>query len=444
MNRRMLAIVLGGALSACIVPNPKPIPVPPPPATYAVVVSAFEGDPALDNKVAQAEFRVLGAAPDDRLFGVGVTDGAGNGIASGLKSGSYRVCVKAVDFKESCLDDITLPGAFQLNITLTRDISPIAALGTSGPVFTENGAPWRYKGVSAFGLLNRFAHGEDIDPFLVAFKGFNVLRVWPYVTWPGTGWESPSPDTVIAFCRHVAQFGFRVELTLLTDDDAARIGQAKQLVEALKAARPPNVMLEAGNEPTTHKAIDTAALRDTLQGSGFPYSSGDYEDSKRFYGSYLTAHTGRDGDWPRRAHDLLDYYIGGGPNDPSDPAHKVPIIADEPAKPGDVGGDRDSDFVSYFAACSLLGGGATFHFENGKFGNVPTAEEAHYAALALEGLDAFPPQAPQGGYRRIDENGGSLRTYAVGLYMVRVRPTTGAAPEPGWVSLDSRGIRWKR
>lgn len=321
----------------------------------------------------------------------------------------------------------------------------IAQLTTDRQIFRADGEPWRYRGVSSFKLLDRFARGEDISDVLHAYQGFNVLRVWPYVTWPGAGWEPQSADVTRAFLARVARDGWYVEITLLTDDDPNRLVWAKDFVLQLVAEpRPPNLLLEAGNEPRTHKAIDTAALRSVLEASGVPYTSGDYEDSARMYGSYGVFHSARDGEWPRRSHDAVEYYNGGGPGAPSDPAHRMPMVADEPPKLQDVGGDRVADWLAYFASCSLMGAGATAHSETGKYGLPPTPDEAVLAAAALQGLNAFPPDAPLGPYRRIDESGNSLRTYAIGSFMVRVRPQTKDAPEAGWRSLDDRGILFTR
>lgn len=318
-------------------------------------------------------------------------------------------------------------------------------LTTDGRIFLQAGMPWRYRGVSAFQLLDRFANGEDIEPFLNDFAGYNVLRVWPYVPakdWGAKAWDSPDTATVLRFVDYVRARGFYVELTLLTDDDQGRLAPAKALIAALAAAHPVNVLLEAGNEPTTHKRIDTPALRSALAASGFLYTSGDYEDSTRFYGSYLVAHTGRDAEWPRRAHDMLEYFNGGGPNAPTDPAHKVPGVCDEPIRPDQSTGERTKDFLAYFGTCSVLGAGATFHFENGKYGQRPTDEEKQFAAIALQAMTAFPADAPNGAYSRPVEQ--SLRTYVVGASMVRVRPLTTIAPAPGWRALDEGGVLWAR
>jgi len=121
------------------------------------------------------------------------------------------------------------------------------------------------------------------------------------------------------------------------------------------------------------------------------------------------------------------------------------------------------DYRAYGGVCALLGAGATFHFAGGRFGQLPAVvltrafqarhfrtpfaagEEAQCAAALLEGLTAFSPDAPNWGYARLDEQGGSLRTYILGdRCMVRVRPTTPACPLPGWTALDRDGILWTK
>jgi hypothetical protein len=70
-------------------------------------------------------------------------------------------------------------------------------------------------------------------------------------------------------------------------------------------------------------------------------------------------------------------------------------------------------------------------------------EEAQIAASALVGLGAFPADAPANfDYQRISDN--TLRTYRMGNCMVRIRPTTLQAPQPGWTMIDSAGILWRR
>lgn len=332
-----------------------------------------------------------------------------------------------------------------------RPPPPIQVVHADGKIFrTAGGTAWRWKGVSAFKLLANYAAGQDILPFLKAYQGFNVLRVWPYVqgpNWKGGDWPTPpNIEQTKAFLAYVAARGWHVELTLLTNADPQKLAWAKGYVQGLASGtRPTNLFLEAGNEPRTHTPIDTAALRSTLAASGFEHSSGDYEESRRFYGTYGTAHTGRSADWPRRAHDLLEYFSGGGPHASTDPAHKVPWVADEPGKPEDVG-TNDADWSAYFGGAALMGAAATFHCESNKYGLLPDATERHLAAVALAALNAFPADAPLGGYRRIVESGQAkeARTYVIGNFMVRSQQRGVSAPEPGWTSLDPLGVLWRR
>jgi hypothetical protein len=328
---------------------------------------------------------------------------------------------------------------------------PLGVLTADGSIFRADGQPWRLKGVTAFGQLHRFAAGLDIDGFLSDVAGANTLRVWPYVDWPGTGWGAPSADVIVRFIQYVGERGFIVYLTLLTSDENWRLLWAQVLVQELTQARLPNLILEIGNEPTTHKNINTAALRTTLMNSGYLFTSGNYEDSDLWFGSMYDCHTARDAEWPRRAHDLMEFYEGAGPDKPTVP-HHVPCIAGEPAKREDVSGNHTLDFRAYFGVCALLGAGGIFHFENGKYSHAklvggelvpadgrPNAIEKALLAEALNAMTAFPADAPLGPYHRPIDT--SLRTYIRGNYMVRVRPTTPVGVVPG-TPLDADGVLW--
>lgn len=273
--------------------------------------------------------------------------------------------------------------------------------------------------------MELFRRGEDITPFLRLFggMGFNVVRVFVYTPikeWGSESWEPPPRPLMIEFLELCRREGFLVELVLLTDDDPERIEPAKETVRVLTGGR--LVLLEIGNEPTTHKEIDTRALWGVCEASRLPYSSGNYEPPEKHFGKYMTVHTTRDSEWPRRAHDLKEYFEGEGPNKLTDPPHHYPIVADEPNRP-DLAGFVNDDFKAYAGACALLGAGATFHFQSGKFGQMPTRDELGCAQAFAEGLNFFPPDAPLGQYSRIDGQG--LRGYKVGPYVVRIRPNEG-------------------
>ena len=240
-------------------------------------------------------------------------------------------------------------------------------LHAEGKIFRRSdNAPWRYIGVSAFQLLDHFAKGKDIAPFLAAYTGFNTLRVWPYVPakdWGDKAWDVQPVDVTKRFLEHVGALGWTVELTLLTDDDSGRLSWAQSFLPQLAASpKPTNVLIEIANEPTTHKNVDTKALKSACDASGFVYASGNYEKSELAFGKYGVAHTPRDSEWPRKAHDLMEYDNGGGPHAPSDPAHKYPWVGDEPAKTQDVAAPapplvKPDDWRAYGGTAALLGAG---------------------------------------------------------------------------------------
>lgn len=300
----------------------------------------------------------------------------------------------------------------------------------AGRIFTSFGQPARVRGVSAFPFFDRLAKGEDVTGWMQPFIDlqFNWLRIWPYVPvadWKDTAWNWPDISTVTDGIALANEHGFAVEVTLLLDDDPVNIPKARALVESLSAHKDDlSFTFEIGNEPRTHKHIDCAALKSTCEQSGVPFSSGIYENPSEAFGSYLTAHPGGDSEWPRRVHDLLEFYNGGGPKEESDPPHHCPCVADETQRP-DNAGYNEQDYLAFFAAASLLGAGSVFHFQGGKYLTPMTPDEQRCCEAAAKGLLAFPADAPLGPYSRPDEGGATLRTYQVGPYTVRIRPTDG-------------------
>lgn len=311
-----------------------------------------------------------------------------------------------------------------------------------------DGSAWRWNGVSAFKLCRRWQDGEDLAPFDSAYQGFNVDRVWSYTegpNWTDPPWESPSPQQAVDFVGERNRLGLWVEWTLLTSSNPSRIQMALDQIAAFKAANLPGLFLEAANEPEVQHdgiVIDTEPLKAALAASGYPYCNGYYKDTNKHWGTYLTTHTQRDSEWVRRSHDAMDIYNPPADAPPGSIPKHMPIMLDEPAKLEDVSGDRVSDWKAYFGSSSFFGAGATFHSQTGKFAQPPTAAEQQLAGCALVGLNAFPEEAPLGPYSRVNDD--TLRTYIVGNCMVRMRPTTLQAPQPGWTMIDSAGILWRR
>jgi hypothetical protein len=347
---------------------------------------------------------------------------------------------------------LNLPKATVYGSSLRPPASVLLPLSTSGPIFLAGGAPWTWFGVSAFPLCDMFGKGgrAAIDPFIDAYPGANVFRVWDYVPWAERGWNVSPANVWIDFLGYMRVRGLLVERTALTDDDPRRIEPAIRTIEAITAAGCDNVLHEGGNEPETHKETRTHDLIPVMQASGRPWTTGDYENSQYWRGTYGVYHPARTTDFARRAHDAYEYYRGGGPNSNTEPACRVPWVNDEPGKIQDVGADRAA-WIAHAAASILLGAGITFHSETGKFGDLPTADERAVFQIVRDTLALIPSDAALGPYRRIDaagegagQNGDQGRTYVVGNFMVRCQQLGTKCPEAGWAPLDDVGVLWRR
>lgn len=343
-----------------------------------------------------------------------------------VKEGCHVYSVEKEGYKPTGDQNFCIDRHTRIPVTLEFIAPPVSRLEARGQIFYQDGQPWRWKGVTAFGLQNRYCKGEDIQPFLKAFDGFNILRVFYYVEWEGTGWTAPTDECMHNFLNFVGQRGFYVEMTAITGPKP--LNEAQQLIDHLfnEFGNHTNFMVELVNEPQ-HDDERVDPLKLHVPATSVLWATGGYDfthGDSMAGGKYGVAHTSRDDEWPRKAHDLLEYYNGGGPGSPSDPPHHFPQVADEPMRP-DQAGYVATDFEAYFGVSAILGAGATFHFESGKYGQPPTPQEAVCAAAALRALDYFPADAPLGPYSRIDEQGATLRTYKVGTYVVRVRPTSG-------------------
>ena len=333
-----------------------------------------------------------------------------------------------------------------------ESFTPIAVTDPGGPVSRWHVDRWLFRdvtnaavrvmGFSGFNVLRSLADGRNLDPLFWTFRSkfANLVRCWDYlpIGHPiAGGWNSPSVDQTIAGIETLRSWGLTTYLTLLTDDDPARIAWAQTLVRELGAAGLESVLIEIGNEPQINKHIDTRALKSACEASGLLFTSGEYADSAQWFGSFGDAHTPRDLEWPRKVHDLHEYQVGGGPSYPAEPACPVPWIAGEPIKPTEApDGQTDpstgttihraEDYLAYGAACGLLGAGGVFHYEGGKTGQLPSGDEQACCTNFFAGLQAFPADMlGPSAYVRIDEHGATLRTYQKGPYTVRIRPVSG-------------------
>lgn len=183
---------------------------------------------------------------------------------------------------------------------------------------------------------------------------------------------------------------------------------------------------------------------------------------------YVTVHTDRGAEWPRKAKDALE--LRGGYGSATDlywflGTHR-PVVGDEPMGADETNqpGRRSnvaSDFAAHFAIGRLFSAGTTFHFQAGLEGRIPGAGEPVQEAIAVEILrtkQRAPSQTQHCEYTRggFDSLGiawaeaDSLRTYGVTCggnqqHLAIARPRAGWAPValPGWLVV-TRADPWLR
>ena len=185
------------------------------------------------------------------------------------------------------------------------------------------GRPFRWRGVTAFGLADLVADGRE--PEARAFvewartSGFNVLRVLTML--PNGGWLELSPEAgrrasarVFALAR---EHGLYVQAVALanTGERSGRYGTDAFLREQVReigrlCASAGNCVLEIANEPyhRTQADLDVPALMERLQREvpdGLPTAwgaAGDEASRAMAGGTFVVVHVDRSGDrWARVA-----------------------------------------------------------------------------------------------------------------------------------------------
>jgi len=312
----------------------------------------------------------------------------------------------------------------------------------SNRLFIRDGKIHRVKSVTAFKLLYWFSQGKDIDPFLSTFKRSNELRILSSTDgmsspWGNDAWPLPSATMVREFCEYVGKRNWDVEFTCITGNDPNKIESLRHIIEYLGFRKVKNVTIELANEPQFNKS-NPHLLKQVARDSGLLWTSGIYHNNNEFFGQFINYHSARDNEWVRKFHDALEYWTGGGPNFKEEKALKVPSKADEPIRP-DAAAFNQLDFYTYGAGVGLFSAGGCFHSQSGKLAGLPTKDELDCYHAFMDGMELFPPDALLDSYNRPVEN--SLRTYTVGRFMIRVRPTSdNPFPEVYDVPLDTFGI----
>jgi len=474
---RLSALAIATSLSiSALAPSCRAThPVPPaPPRVHAVGVEVFsaqgpvagahvqlgQGGPLLLGDTNAAGYLELAAIPitanpEWRVW-IDATGCAPYSALVQLSSGAQIIRVGSASTQPQ---DLTLPA-----ITCTPPtppIPPVAPLSTSGVNFLSNGTIWKYRGATAFTLLQDFAGGKDVTPYLtwVSSLGANTVRV--FGTWTVTTFDPRStPDYYGALDRLgtlLEARGLHLHFVALTDQVpgssilmsvSERDAHVRQVVEVLR--RHPGSLLEIENETEKNGMDAPRYSASTFAGVLTARSSWFDTSLPSVVGSVLdfsTVHTPRTDDWSRKSKTLLDVSRLGWEG--FDPSHK-PTVGGEPQQAEKA---TPSDYADYIAVGELYGSGVALHSTAMERDQSP-ADPSVPAAAAAAWADPPPADlASVGSYTRgglpdcpivhIDNEtdgnpAGSLRTFCMvagtraTCVVVRRGPAWRLQPTNGW------------
>ena len=274
-----------------------------------------------------------------------------------------------------------------------RESGPIHV---SGGTFRDQGnALWRWKGATDFRLLHRFIAGEDIRPIVRqrGALGINNLRVLAMAK----NLFDLNPGTVPDYFVKIGQFfdllaglGMRCEFVVLADSRTVMpaLGDQKVFLDKVAAVARErwNVFLELADEygHDTNR-VDVSAFTKpsgvvASRGSGL----GDEAPALPAW-DYLTVHTGRSEDWPRKMRfpqEMVDRYHVACVNN-------EPIGAADVDQPGRRSANL-SDWRDAGAVSGLMTPGATSHSENGLQSVLYSPTQEACARAFFKGMDVFP------------------------------------------------------
>lgn len=269
-----------------------------------------------------------------------------------------------------------------------------ASLSIRGTRFHAGDAPFEWRGITAFALVEQIAHGRgaEAEAYLkwAAGQRLTVVRVLTMAE----HLFKLTPDEGRAALPHLleiaAAHGLYVEVVALADTAATPVDlEAHVKAIGAIAGKHSNALIEIANEPghsTQRRDVrDPQRLRAlaNLVPEGIPVALGSAEYDDAFAaGDYATYHFPRDGGEEGWGHVLR---LAEGASLVT--RWGKPVVNDEPigAAPQFVAGRRDND-PARFAAAALLSRLAglypTFHYDAGLLAKVPTGRE-------LESLNAW-------------------------------------------------------
>jgi hypothetical protein len=270
---------------------------------------------------------------------------------------------------------------------------------------TSDGVPWTQIGCSDFRLLERFLRGEDIGQVLAerANIGFNQLRVFAmcdlmFHLYPQE--HADYPQRLRQFLEIVADYGLRVELTVLVDatrvmpDTGSQQIFFNQVVDVVRGM--PHVFLELVNEnDQTINRINPDAFSQP-EGIISSHGSKGVVDAAAEpvcvtpIWSYGTLHPSRPPDWPRL----------GGHNTMEDVSdkHGTAGTDNESCRPDQGRGPIPSDWFDAAGNIALLCAGGTMHSQCGKDSRPFDATERPCAEAWVKGAKVVSLDYQRGAY----------------------------------------------
>jgi hypothetical protein len=275
-------------------------------------------------------------------------------------------------------------------------LAPAQHLKISGTRFLdEKGAPFEWRGISAFRLLEFVAHGREreADAYLAwaASKKLTVVRVFAMADGIFQLTPADGQHALPRLLRMAAKHDLHVEVVAFTGTSVIKVDMPR-FVKAIGeiCAHHPNAVLELANEPghptqsaRVHDAEFMRSLADLVP-ARVPVSLGSMEWGDGFAaGRYVTWHAPRTANWHTQIAKGADLVKRFG----------KPVVSDEPIGAADkaVPGRRDSDPARFRAAgveARRAGIGSTFHYDGGIQTRMPTRIEMACLDAWLEGLTA--------------------------------------------------------
>jgi hypothetical protein len=282
-----------------------------------------------------------------------------------------------------------------------------------GTEFLQAGAPFEWRGITAFRLAEFIAHGRETDAAAyldwARSQKLTVVRVLLMAKHLFALGHDEGMTALPRLLQLAAERQLYVEAVVLADTAELSVDfEAAVKAAGAIAASHPNAIIEIANEPWhptqssfLHDAANVAALAKLVPGE-VPVALGAIErgDGYAAAGGYATWHSPRSNAEEGWGHVLA---LADGAALPL--KWSKPIVSDEPMGAGEVyqPGRRDNEPARFAAAAvmtTLAGLGATFHYEGGLQARVPSGRELACFSAWSSGLDALNAMPAGGEFRK--------------------------------------------